>query len=80
MGPVRSFLTSLFRMIEEDDLRYKNRNGRYFDIMYNQAIQKPMFEMSGSHIKYIPEICYLYNKDLVNRDKETEMKRLRKRN
>ena len=62
MGPVRSFLTALFLKIKDRHLRY--RNGKYFDIMYGKTLQKPILDMSGSHIEYIPEMCYFYNKDL----------------
>ena len=70
MGPVRSFLTALFLKIRNKDHKYKN--GKYFDTMYDEAMQKPMFEMSGKRIEYIPEICYLYRQGLPESDGATK--------
>ena len=41
-------------------------------------MQKPMFEMSGNHIDYIPEICYYYNKNLPSSDGATPERRKRR--
>ena len=42
--------------------------------MYDEAMQIPLFEMSGNHNQYIPEMCYYYNKKLPSGDSSTRTK------
>ena len=57
---IRTFITELFLKIKEVD--HKDKNGEFFDIVYDEAMQQPLLEMAGRHVEYIPELCYLYNK------------------
>ena len=77
MGPIRTFYTGLYRLIEEKD--HKFDDGTYLDTMYDDAMQEPMLEMSGNHIEYIPELCYLYNRNHGNNDNSSPEKKKHKK-
>ena len=73
MGALRTFQRDLYLKILDSD--HKDSNGNWLDTLYDEAMQYPMMEMSGrSKIVYIPEICYLYNKNYGDNDDSTKEK------
>lgn len=55
---LRTFYAGLFHKIKKEDLLYE---GRFFPMAWDLAFMYPMLEMAGQHIKFIPEILYIYN-------------------
>ena len=51
-GMIRTFIVELFLKIKVED--YKDDEEKFLDILYDDAMQQPMFEMAGRHIQYIP--------------------------
>ena len=74
-GMIRTFITQLYLKINVTD--HKDQNGNFFDIMYDEAMQQPLLEMAGRHFEYIPQLCYLYNKEFDNFGPNLEVKRKR---
>lgn len=57
----RTFYAWLFKKIAQEDLLY---NGEFFQTTWDLAIMFPLLEMSSNnHIKYIPDLLYVYNMD-----------------
>lgn len=56
--PLRTFYAGLFQKIKKDDLMYE---GEFFDAAYDIAIMLPMLEMAGTHVKFVSEVCYVYD-------------------
>lgn len=59
MSHLRAFYTQLFRNIADGDL--KDEKGQYFHAANDVAILFPIVEQSGTNIKYVPELTYVYN-------------------
>jgi len=57
---LRTFYAGLFQAIKYEDLLYQ---GAFFPKCADVATMFPMIEMAGTHIKYIPDILYIYNDD-----------------
>ena len=57
---LRTFYAGLFQQIAYEDLLY---NGAFFPKCADVATMLPMIEMAGIHIKFIPEVLYIYNDD-----------------
>lgn len=57
---LRTFYAGLFKAIKYEDLLYQ---GVFFPKCVDVATMFPMIEMAGPHIKYIPDILYIYNDD-----------------
>ncbi len=57
---LRTFYAGLYHQIKFEDLQY---NGAFFPKCADVVTMFPMIEMAGFHIKFIPEILYLYNDD-----------------
>ncbi len=56
---LKTFKAGLFKKINKSDLVYNNN---FFDVVSDVAFMIPMLEMAGSaHIKFIPEVLYVYN-------------------
>ena len=71
IGAIRSFYRDLYEKIDIHD--HKNPRGEWLDTLYDEAMQYPMMEMAGlSRLKYIPEICYLYNRNYGDNDDSTQ--------
>lgn len=49
----------LWKNINDKDLR--TSEGEYYSCTVDQAITFPMAEMAGNHIRFIPEVLYIYN-------------------
>lgn len=73
---LRTFYAGLFHRIKKEDLLYE---GDFFQAGYDLAIMFPMLEMAGKHIKFIPEVSYVYNINTpindhkVNFDKQADI-------
>ncbi len=56
---LRTFYASLFHKIKVEDLLYE---GKFFPMAGDLAFMFPLLEMAGKHIKFIPDILYIYNR------------------
>jgi glycosyltransferase involved in cell wall biosynthesis len=55
----RTFYAWLFKKIKQEDLMHK---GKFFSVTWDLAMMFPMMEMaSAGHIRFIPEVLYIYN-------------------
>ncbi len=59
-GHLRTFYAGLFKQIKLDDLLFKNN---FFPLACDNAFMFPMLEMAQSHVRFIPDILYVYNQD-----------------
>ena len=57
---VRTFYAALFKKIKKEDVMYE---GDFFRSAYDMAFMFPMLEMASEHIRFIPDILYIYNVD-----------------
>ena len=55
---LRTFYAGLFKKIKLEDLLM---DGEFFPRCADLSTMFPMIEMAGYHIKFIPEVLYLYN-------------------
>lgn len=55
---LRSFYAGLFQQIKKEDLQY---NGEFFSVAHDLSYMFPMMEMAGKHIRFIPDVAYVYN-------------------
>lgn len=56
---MRTFKAWLFNKIKKEDLLYE---GNFFPVTWDLAMMFPMLEMaSNGHIRFIPDILYVYN-------------------
>lgn len=55
---VRTFYAGLFKQIKLRDFVYEDR---YFDFTCDFAMMFPLLELAGSHIRFIPDVLYIYN-------------------
>lgn len=55
---LRTFYAALFHKINLEDLMYE---GSFFPKAADVATMYPMVEMAGTHVKFIPEVLYVYN-------------------
>lgn len=57
----RTFYAWLFKKIDRQDLMHQ---GKFFSVTWDLAMMFPMLEMaSQGHIRFIPDILYIYNID-----------------
>lgn len=57
---LRTFYTKLFKQIKLEDLLYK---GKFYKAACDVAQLFPMLEMAGEHIRFIPRVLYIYNRE-----------------
>lgn len=62
---LRTFYAALFQKINIEDLLY---NGEFISVTSDLAFMFPMLEMAGRHIKFIPEVLYVYDQDTPYND------------
>lgn len=55
---LRTFYAWLFKKIKTEDLML---NDDFFPATCDQAMLFPMLEMAGQHVRFIPDILYVYN-------------------
>lgn len=55
---LRTFYAWLFKKIKTEDLML---NGEFFPATCDQAMLFPMLEMAREHVRFIPDILYVYN-------------------
>ena len=55
---IRTFYAGLFHKIKKEDLLNKNK---FYEVAGDVALMYPLLEMAGNHIKFIPEVLYIYN-------------------
>ena len=60
---LRTFYAKLFQQIRKEDLLYEKEGRKeFFPVTWDLAMMFPMLEMaSKKHIRYIPQILYIYN-------------------
>ena len=56
---VRTFYAWLFKKIKKEDLMH---NGRFVPASTDSTAMFPMLEMAGKHVKFIPDVLYIYNR------------------
>lgn len=56
--PLRTFKAFLFKAIKKEDLMYE---GQFFDVTADLAYMFPLFELAGTHARFVPEVLYIYN-------------------
>jgi glycosyltransferase involved in cell wall biosynthesis len=71
----RTFYAGLFKRIDKQDLLFE---GDFFDVTWDQAMMFPMLEMAAGHIKFIPEVLYLYNQSNPLNDFKNKLQRMMK--
>jgi|GEM_PF-600203 len=73
---LRTFYAGLFHKVKKEDLMDK---GEFYSMAYDVAIMLPMLEMAGKHIRFIPDVLYIYNRvtplndDKIDRQKQTRI-------
>jgi alpha(1,3/1,4) fucosyltransferase len=55
---LRTFYAALFQQIDKEDLLIE---GRFFPEAGDLAYLIPMLEMSGEHVRFIPDVLYVFN-------------------
>ena len=64
---MHSYYAWLFKLIKPEDLMHE---GSFIPRSGDTAILLPILEMSGWHHHYIPEVCYIWNRETpINEDK-----------
>jgi len=61
----RTFYAALFKQVQLKDLLYE---GNFFDVTWDMAFMYPMLEMAANHIRFIPDVMYVYNQANVLND------------
>lgn len=56
--PLRTFKAFLFKAIKKEDLMYE---GEFFDVTADLAYMFPLFELAGTHSRFVPDVLYVYN-------------------
>jgi glycosyltransferase involved in cell wall biosynthesis len=56
---LRTFYAALFKRIQREDLLYK---GNFYPMAGDLAFVFPLLEMAGDHVRFVPDILYLYNR------------------
>ena len=56
---LKTFKYSLWKKIDQKD--FKNQEGSFYEISYDQAMMLPLLELAGEKSKYIPEVLCVYN-------------------
>lgn len=64
-----SFYASLFKQIAKSDLQL---DGRFYQRGTDIAATIPMVELAGRHVRFIPEVLYIYNNDHLPRGAERD--------
>lgn len=57
---LRTFYAWLFKQIKLDDLMHKNS---FFGVACDNAFMYPMLEMAQYHVRFIPDVLYVYNNE-----------------
>lgn len=55
---LRTFYAWIFKLIDENDLKYQ---GSFYQMTWDKAMMGPIVEMSGGRYRFIDEILYIYN-------------------
>ena len=58
---LRSFKYKVWKHLKQEDL--KDKEGKFFEMAYDQAIMLPLLELSGPKAEYISDTLYVYNKE-----------------
>ena len=58
---LRTFRFHVWDRIDKED--FKDKDGEYYKMAYDQAIMLPLIEMSSERCRYIPEVLHVYNKE-----------------
>ncbi|MEX0849109.1 MAG: glycosyltransferase family A protein [Candidatus Dependentiae bacterium] len=57
---LRTFYAGLFKQIKLRDFVH---DGNYFSITCDMAMMMPLLELAGSHMRFIPDVLYVYNEE-----------------
>ncbi len=55
---LRTFYAGLFKQIKLCDFMY---DGNFFSVACDIAMMMPLLELAGTHIRFIPDVLYIYN-------------------
>ena len=58
---LRTFRFHVWDKIDKED--FKDQDGNYYKMAYDQAIMLPLIEMASERCRYIPEVLHTYNKE-----------------
>lgn len=58
---IRTFKYELFAQLTDDD--FKDPNGKFYQTATDAALMYPCLELAAPHIKFIPEVLYLYSSE-----------------
>ena len=58
---LRTFRFHVWDKIDKED--FKDKDGNYYKMAYDQAIMLPLIEMASERCRYIPEVLHTYNKE-----------------
>lgn len=72
LSHLRTFKYFLFKKINPNDL--KDKTGKYYKITGDIALMLPMAEMAGTHVEFIPEVLYIYNRENPQNDDKVNLK------
>jgi glycosyltransferase involved in cell wall biosynthesis len=67
----RTFYAWLFKLIALDDLLI---DGRFFPTAGDNAFMYPMLEMAQYHVRFIPDVLYVYNQETPLNDYKLRLK------
>lgn len=68
---LRTFYVWLFKKIKTADLML---NGEFFAATCDQAMMFPMLEMARNHVRFIPDVLYVYNQTNPINDNKVRLK------
>jgi len=69
---LRTFYAGLFQQLKLQDLIYE---GKFVDAANDVAFFIPVLEMAGTHIQYVPEVLYIWNRATPLNDDKIRGKR-----
>jgi len=62
---LRTFYAGLFHQIKQPDLFY---DGDFFQMAGDVAFMLPLIELAGTHVRFIPDLLYIYNRTTPGND------------
>ncbi len=72
LSQLRTFYVSLFKQVLKKDLLFE---GQFYDAASDVGFMIPMVEMACSHVRYVDEIFYIYNRASPLNDNKVRAKR-----
>lgn len=70
---LKTFKYSLWDKVNVEDLQ--DKDGKFYEVSYDQAMMFPLLEMAGDKSKYVSEIMYVYNLQNPNAVSKTKLEK-----